>query len=374
MSHIIEEYSKNLGVKISKPIVNKHFFPILHDKYIIIYGDDSIQSKTYSYYDIVLELIRPVLNQFDIKVIQLKGSSIIRGVNNILDVAFKNEAYLISKSLLYIGPDNYLSQYASSQGVKTITLHGNCYANNTKPFWGNNLNSICMEPEWKVKPSYQIQDPEKQIDNIKPEKIAENIFKILNYKCLLNFHTKHIGQFFKNDVIEVVPTKIIRGLPKQIYLRIDYGFEESAFLYYCQNHEVTIISDRFIQPQGIQQFKNNIKKIMILVDKTATDIPHKFFELMNSWGINITLLCKNKEDIGFLRNLYFDTDIQLFNIEKEKIQVSNKAKFLSNKKIIEGDKTYFSKAHYQKRLDSNLNVLDTPEYWEELEYFYIYER
>ena len=31
MPHLLREYAKNLGVKISKPIVKEHFFPINFD-------------------------------------------------------------------------------------------------------------------------------------------------------------------------------------------------------------------------------------------------------------------------------------------------------------------------------------------------------
>ena len=32
MSHLIEEYAKNLGVKISSPVLKDHYFPVLFDK------------------------------------------------------------------------------------------------------------------------------------------------------------------------------------------------------------------------------------------------------------------------------------------------------------------------------------------------------
>ena len=53
MPHLLREYAKNLGVKISKPIVSNHFFPIEFDNYITISVDDENQSKSYKNYEIL---------------------------------------------------------------------------------------------------------------------------------------------------------------------------------------------------------------------------------------------------------------------------------------------------------------------------------
>ena len=63
MPHLLEEYAKNLGVKISLPVVNDHFFPLMIDNYITISNDDEVESKHYPYYDIVLNLLKPFLEE-----------------------------------------------------------------------------------------------------------------------------------------------------------------------------------------------------------------------------------------------------------------------------------------------------------------------
>lgn len=61
MAHLIEEYAKSLGVKISGPVVKDHYFPIGFDKYITIHQASNVSSKTYSHYDIVVSLLKPFL-------------------------------------------------------------------------------------------------------------------------------------------------------------------------------------------------------------------------------------------------------------------------------------------------------------------------
>ena len=71
MSHILEEYAKNLGFLISKPVVAQHYFPITENKYITIYLEDQIQSKNYKYYSLVFDLLRPILQEENIQIIQI---------------------------------------------------------------------------------------------------------------------------------------------------------------------------------------------------------------------------------------------------------------------------------------------------------------
>jgi hypothetical protein len=78
MSHLAEEYAKSCGVKIGKPVLRPHYFPILYDKYITIHNDKKVQSKEYDMWPEVIELLKPYLK--DIKVIQIgaKGEETIK--------------------------------------------------------------------------------------------------------------------------------------------------------------------------------------------------------------------------------------------------------------------------------------------------------
>lgn len=376
MSHLLEEYAKNLGVKVSKPIVQEHFFPLLDDKYIILCGEDETQSKYYKHYVLVLSLLKPILKKNNIKVYQFGGKR-ISGVSKLLDLDFKKFAYIISKSLLYVGPDNHLAQYASSKDINTITIYGNCYSENTKPFWSSGESKhVAIEPKWDKKPCFAPTDIKEQINTINPEDICSHILDLCGLEGEeIEFETKHMGKHFYQNITEVVPTEISKlDIPKDIFLRVDYGFEESSFMHYCLNHKVTIVTDKLIQPNILCKLSGNVSKILYTINKELETIPQKYFDILKSMGIQITLLSEKEEDLNYLRNKYFEIPVQLRKKEKEKIKCSPESRFLSNKNIIEGDKVYKSYAHYKKGLDSNHNVLDTSEYWEEQEHFCIYEQ
>ena len=53
MPHLLKEYAKNLGVKISKPTFKEHFFPLDFDKYIVLYNEDNVQSRNYKYFLVI---------------------------------------------------------------------------------------------------------------------------------------------------------------------------------------------------------------------------------------------------------------------------------------------------------------------------------
>jgi hypothetical protein len=374
MSHLLHEYSKSLGVKASKPDLQQHFFPCLDEKFIVFYDGEKSQSKVYKHYSTVFQLLRGTLDKNNIKIYQIGGENPIQGVNRHLSCSLKNEAYIVSKSMLYLGPDSYLAQYASSQNVKTITLHGDNYANSTKPFWGSLKNKSCLEPKWDARPCFSSQDPQRQIDSIKAELVCKEILKFCGLGNLnFNFKTINVGDSYYQKIVEVVPTKITEGLPKSLFVRIDYGVEEEPLLYYCANHEVVLVTDQLPQVNMVSQFRSNIKRILYTIQDKDDIIPEEYFEALKKLDVDFILLSDKEEELPFLRNQYFETQVHLNDEECDSIPCPPNAKFLTNKKIVDGDKVYMSYAHYKKGLDSCDKVLDTPEYWKESKHFYIYE-
>ena len=374
MSHLLHEYSKSLGVKASKPDLQQHFFPCLDEKFIVFYDGEKSQSKIYKHYSTVFQLLRDTLDKNNIKIYQIGGENPIQGVNRHLSCSLKNEAYIVSKSMLYLGPDSYLAQYASSQNVKTITLHGDNYANSTKPFWGSLKNKSCLEPKWDARPCFSSQDPQRQIDSIKAELVCKEILKFCGLGNLnFNFKTINVGDSYYQKIVEVVPTKITKGLPKNLFVRIDYGVEEEPLLYYCANHEVVLVTDQLPQVNMVSQFRSNIKRILYTIQDKDDIIPEEYFEALKKLDVDFILLSDKEEELPFLRNQYFETQVHLNDEECDSIPCPPNAKFLTNKKIVDGDKVYMSYAHYKKGLDSCDKVLDTPEYWKESKHFYIYE-
>jgi len=379
MAHLIEEYAKSLGVKISSPVVKDHFFPICFDNYITIHQASNVSSKTYSHYDIVISLLKPFLERAKIKVIQLGGSKKIEGVDAALNVSFKQQSFILSKSLVHLGCDSALAQLSSSKKIPTVTLFGNVFAANAKPTFSDESINVTLEPKWDKKPCFSIEDPKKQIDSIKPEIVAQSVLDFLEIeKEDIRFNTKYVGPSFRNPVVEVVPTsfnplKLKSG--QELMVRADYDFNEDCFLKYCSLYPTNIFSSNLIQPHGLQKIAKNVNKFYLFLDKSWDSIPENYFEILKNMDINLSMIVKNKEELNDIRNKYFDIPVvPYYSDKKTPCEVSEDTRFMSSLRIIEGGKEYLSYAHWKKGLDNNNRVIDTPEYWRESDHFYIYER
>ncbi len=377
MPHLLKEYAKSLGVKSSKPIIKDHFFPITFDKYITISNDDNTQSKDYGYYSIVFNLLRGILNERGIKIIQLGGNSKIDGVDMAIKVSFKQQSFIISKSILHLGSDGVLNHTSSAKNIPTISIFGNTLPEINKPLFSSSAKTINLCPEWDKKPCYDAVDPKKQINKVKPEVVAQSILDLLNIKTKIDFNTLYVGNSFNQAILEIVPTKMMNlrvAQNQKILLRADYGVDENVLIEYCQKNKVSICSNKIIQPHGLQKIGQNIEDFFIFMDSSWDTIPDKYFRIVKGFKINLVILCEDKKDVPILRNKYFDMTVnQAFPNREKRCDVSEKSKFISHKRIVCDDKEYLSYAHFKKGLDRSNVVLDTPEYWRESDHFYIYD-
>mgnify|MGYP003640377972 FL=1 len=383
MSHLLKEYSKSLEVEPKKPVVNKHFYPITPEKYIVLYNEQDIGSKNYRYYSLVVDLVSHELKRKNINVVII-GSG--KDMSNRADyvypnLSFRKNCYIVSKADLLISVDNAITQYASSQNVPIINLYGNIYPSITTPYWSDKNKKIDLEPEWNIKPCLALEDPDDSINKIQAEKVAESILKILdpNRKSKINFKTKLINKI-KDFSIDVIPTNYVK-LPifenSTINLRLDKGkTEESSFYQYCANHNCNIfVEDFVIQPEGIKNFSKNINSIKLFLNSKPQAIPKKYFELLKRLKIDIHILVKNKDILDDIRFEYFDQNVELYEPRSEKPkEVSAKDRFFSFKMVVEGDKVYKSSYHWKNNIDNEDNIVDNADYWEESDYFYIYEQ
>lgn len=386
MPHLIKEYSKSFGTEPKKPIVNKHFYPVMSDNYIVIYNEQEIQSKSYGYYPLVIDILKSFLERQGIDVVILGSSKNVpnRAEYAYCDLSFRKNCYIISKAKLIVSIDNALTQYASSVSVPVVNLYGNIYSSITTPYWSNKNEKEDLEPKWDKKPCFSLVDNKESIDTIPPEKVVSSILKLLgvsNFKEI-NFKTILTNKI-KKEEIDIIPTKYV-NLPffkdSILNIRLDQVSLDSegtnAFLTYCSNHKCNIILKNVVfQPESLAKIANNVNSLTVIVDKPIDAIPKEYFDFLRKNKITFLMLVNNKDLLESLRLEYFDENVELYNPPKQKpdnIKVNHK--FLSFKNVVDGDKIYKSLAHWKKGIDSDVNIVDNADYWEELDYFYIYEQ
>ena len=383
MPHLLKEYSKNLGVQPVMPMVNRHFYPIEPDKYIVVYNEQDVQSKNYNYYQIAISLIKNTLQESGYKVVVIGSSKkLIEGADHYYpNLSFRKYCYIISKASAFISVDNALTQYASSCKVPVVNLYGNIYPSITTPYWASKKNKIDLAPEWDKKPCLSVIDPKESINNIKPEDVAGSILKALGFPddIKIGFKTKRINKT-KYFQVDVIPTRYVRSPlfdNNVLNIRLDEGvMNEEALFHYCTNHACNIITkDSLLDLKSLQRISKNIKRIIFKASEVPSKIPEIYFEALKKLGIDFMFLVSNEDIVDEMRLEYFDQDVEFIETLKEKPSDLNLSdKFISFKTVIDGDKSYKSLSHWKKNLDSDNNIIDNLNYWEELDYFYIYEQ
>jgi hypothetical protein len=390
MPHILTEYSKHLEAEPSEVVVNKHFYPVIPDDYIVIYNEQNIDAKCYNYYGLFCDLIKSQLKKCGVTIV------VIGSQENLTDradyaypnLSFRKNCYIVSKAKALISVDNVMTQYASSQKVPVISLYGNIYSSITTPFWSSKNKKADMEPDWSGKPCMSLHDPEQSIDKIKAEDLASSTISVLkkNYKEfkaktseVINFKTKLINKN-KDYTIDVIPTNYV-DLPifkdQVLNLRLDKAqVDYASFVNYCSNHKCSIIiKDTLIQLEPIKHLFGNIESIKIITTKKSELIPSDYFSAVRSLGSRVDILVSNEEILDDIRFEYFDESVDFYDPpQKKPDNISEKDYFMSFKVVVQGDKIYNSTYNWKNSIDNGDNVVDNADYWEELDYFYIYEQ
>ena len=84
---------------------------------------------------------------------------------------------------------------------------------------------------------------------------------------------------------------------------------------------------------------------------------------------------QNKDILDSVRFNYFDQHVEFVEDNKTKPKNINlNDKFFSFKLVVDGEKVYKSTYHWKNSIDNSDNIVDNPDYWKELDYFYIYEQ
>jgi len=369
MSHLAEEYAKSCGVKIGKPVLKPHYFPILHDKYITIHNDKKVQAKEYDMWPDVIELLKKALG--DIKIIQIGafGEATIQGVDeHIPTSSLKQAAFIINKSLGHVGIDSVPVHIASALDKPVVGIYAHTYASTCEPLWNKESEAITIESDrGGKKPSFSLEEFPKTINFIKPEDIANAVLKVLKLNKKIKHKTLHIGHNYTSNFVEIIPTEMTNVRADHIDVRMDYAHNENVLANVLQNNfaEVTLakpIPDNFLK-------SGKIKKIIYKTENFDSD----FCEKIKSLGIPNNLICTSSETLSQERSKNFDLLINYLdakgliknNKKLLKIDDFSKVKIKSGKKVVCGNKIYDSYFDLNGRKNLNHFYLD-------LQFFRVY--
>lgn len=385
MSHLVEEYAKNLGVKIGKPIFPTHYIPVIDDKFITVHVDNKIDSKFYEFFPEVIELLKKLISPLGYKIYQIGGGEdpqLPLVDKSFLGFTRKQTSYIIKNSSLHLGIDSFPIHQASAFDVPIVALYSHIYPQHALPYWSSPEKVRIIEADRKGrKPSYSYFEKPKSINTIKPEEVVKNVCDLLGVSYSKSINTVFIGELYSQAVVEIVPN--FYGFSDDlknhlINVRMDYCHHEGNLAAWCGNYACHIVSAQPISLNLLSQFKDNIKKITFHIENT-TDFSLEYLQAVKNLGLDIHFSSKNEADLSKIRNFYFDFKIELQEKpSQEKInelaQIPN-LKFLTKKDIFSNGKRYSSKAHMSADkvfVDRASDAIYTNEFWNELDHFFLY--
>ena len=232
--HLLDRYALSCGVKIDKPFISEHYYPITLPKYVVFQTSGKGNSRQYDYWSKVFSYIKEYTEDYKIVHVGLSTDQSVAGVD--LDLRGKTNikqlAFLIKNSSLYLGVDSLSAHLAGFYDRKMVTLYSYCYAQNCKPIWGDDSNKDLLEVDWLKygKPSFSLKEEDKKINTIMPEVIARSVLNKLGVvNDLDKIKTLHIGKSYHTPVIEIIPNggplpSIIKN--KICNIRMDLFFGE----------------------------------------------------------------------------------------------------------------------------------------------------
>jgi hypothetical protein len=390
---LLDTYAVNCGAKIEKPFIFEHFFPLPSSKYITFQAESKYESKDYSFWQDVLDIIVPVLKTQGIEVVQC-GLAKETGYQRIQDLRGKTTihqlAYVIKNSMLHVGPDSLGVHIASSYDIPIVGLYSISYSSIVGPHFGTKSKQILFDAYTRVgnkKPSYAPQEPVKSINKIKPEEIANAIFKLLSINVVTPFETVHIGQRYGYKIVrELIPNNNLALQDNQnpIELRVDKFYDPQILanqLSYLQ--KAVVVTDKPIDLKLLRHFKSHIP--MLVYKITENDSP-KFVADALGLGIQMLLISTLEAPVVEKKRIHYYEYGKINILAKPNEETVESLRKDLNKlyyrtgKIIHSDGKVFGshaalEAGIELQNDYEYNrVIDSPSFWEDLDFFAIVKK
>ena len=388
--HLVETYALNCGLKIDRPYIIEKFFPLDTERFITLHPNSKYPSKCYDYWQDVVDILLPVLEKENIKILQIgvKEDIPLKGCLHSQGQANLNQtAYFLSKCMLHLGVDSFPAHVASGFDKKIVCLYSNNYAANCSPYWSRQEDIALFEPlrENVEKPSFSAEEDPKSINEFNPEDIAEAVLNLLNIKSNKNLKTLRKGAFYNHSIVELVPDCVanINSMNiESIIVRMDLEFNEEALATQLSMGKCSIITTKPIKFEILNQFKENIKEFVYFIEEGHD--PEFISEVVKT-GFPVILMSEMEDkkieeakidymDIGVIQSppTALEEDIQEIKNQKDKNLF-----YKSKRVLISKGKTYKSEAAWKKGLHSDPNdpsplpIVDSPEFWEALDEYYI---
>jgi hypothetical protein len=303
---LLSSYSRSCSVDIKhKPFLYEKYFPLAGiNKYITIQTKSGMPAKDFSNFQEVIDILRPILDKENIKVIHLGQDS--PPLNNVINLnnqtSIGQAFYLLKRSLCHLSVDSWMAHAACAENVPCVALYGSTTVVNHAPYHFDPTKSIFLESHRNgQKASFQREESNKTVDLILPEDIASSVCKLLNIPFNYEFSTLSIGKLYHNKIIETCLDSVINlavlNIPS-IVCRCDYveNLNLGILVEQMKVGKVSILTNRPIPINLLQQFKSQIQEVIYeitpahnpLFCKELIDakIPFRMYSRLSDYQLN----------------------------------------------------------------------------------------
>jgi len=379
---LLDTYATNTGSKIDRPFIYTKFFPLPLDRYVTLQAQTPYDSRNYSYWQEVIDILLPYLSKEKIHLVQVgtKDERPLNGAINLLGQTNINQlAYVIENSTLHFGADSLCVHLASYFDKPIVSIYSISNPNVAGPHFGDKNKHILLKGYERIgnkKPSYSQVESPKSIDTIKPEEIAKSILQLLHIKYNNIPETIFFGTDFNVKSFEIIPDEILdpNSIPvENPIIRMDYSFNEKALEVIISTKKSIVFTNKPIKKDIIEKYKHNINQLIYIIEE---DNSVDFVKLLKNNSINYVLLSFLPEEI--LNNFKLDyMDYNLIVNRKHKTKEDTKIEDTNNLCYKSCRTLFSSKGKFTSRYDwingNGNKVVDHPDFWKEADNFYIFK-
>ena len=266
---LLERYASVCGIPdaaVGRQWVLESFYPLPITRYITLHASSGMAAKNYPHYDEVLELIAHILRSQGIQIVQLGGKDDppIQGCVHLQGkTTFHQTCYVLKNSLLHLGNDSWTAHRAGDLQIPLVTLYGSTSVENHSPYSYNPERTIFIESHrWGNNPTFASQEPRQSIAVIPPERVANEVLKLLGVKDLYCHETRFQGALAKHCILDLVPNTVpsptfLPELP--LTIRMDYMHNESILAeVLATGRRVNVLTTRPINLDLLGHYRSQI--------------------------------------------------------------------------------------------------------------------
>lgn len=390
---LLDTYALYCGAKIDKPFLYESFFPLPFDKYVTFQAETPYDSRNYSYWQDVIDMVVPILSSQGISVLQLgtpKENSYQRVVNLLGQTSFHQLGYLMRNSLLHFGPDSFGTHLSSFYDIPVVSLYSISMPEVAGPHFGSKDKCALFKGYERVgnkKPSYSPKENPKSINSIRPEEVANAIFKLLGIEAKIPIETVFTGERYSNKIIrELIPNHVnVMPMPEQpIEIRYDMASDLALLghhLSYWQ--KAVVITNKEIDINLLKRFKPHIA--VLVYEVTENDSP-AFAKSVIEAGIQLALISNlpaekikekkiNYYEFGVIKQIPTPNETKVDELRKD----IDKLYYRSCKLIFSDGQVFASHADVEAKAPLATDfeyrkVIDSPNFWKDMDFFTIVKK